>query len=202
MDFSGFQELFITNLYQTSLLEVIAVFFGLLSVWYSRKVNLLVYPTGIINVLIYVYICFYAGLYADMGINLIYFVMSVYGWYNWTRKKDEVTAVKITWLSIKGNFLAALLAAVAFILISYILVNYTDSTVPYIDSFTTAIFIVGMWLMARKNVENWLYWIVGDIICIPMFFYKGLVFTSFQYLVFLILAVMGFVSWRKLVGND
>jgi nicotinamide mononucleotide transporter len=202
MDFSGFQELFITNLYQTSLLEVIAVFFGLLSVWYSRKVNLLVYPTGIINVLIYVYICFYAGLYADMGINLIYFVMSVYGWYNWTRKKDEVTAVKITWLSIKGNFLAALLAAVAFIFISYILVNYTDSTVPYIDSFTTAIFIVGMWLMARKNVENWLYWIVGDIICIPMFFYKGLVFTSFQYLVFLILAVMGFVSWRKLVGND
>jgi nicotinamide mononucleotide transporter len=202
MDFNGFWNLFISNLYQTSLLEVIAVIFGLLSVWYSRKVNLLVYPTGIINVLIYVYICFYAGLYADMGINMVYFVMSVYGWYNWTRKKDDVTTVRITWLSLKGNILALLLAAVAFILISYILVNYTDSTVPYIDSFTTAIFIVGMWLMARKNVENWIYWIIGDVICIPMFFYKGLVFTSFQYLVFLILAVMGFISWRKLVGND
>jgi nicotinamide mononucleotide transporter len=137
-----------------------------------------------------------------MGINMVYFVMSVYGWYNWTRKKDDVTTVRITWLSLKGNILALLLAAVAFILISYILVNYTDSTVPYIDSFTTAIFIVGMWLMARKNVENWIYWIIGDVICIPMFFYKGLVFTSFQYLVFLILAVMGFISWRKLVGND
>lgn len=202
MDFNGFWNLFISNLYQTSLLEVIAVLFGLLSVWYSRKVNLLVYPTGIINVLIYVYICFYAGLYADMGINMVYFVMSVYGWYNWTRKKDDVTTVRITWLSHKGNILALLLAAVAFILISYILVNYTDSTVPFIDSFTTAIFVVGMWLMARKNVENWIYWIIGDVICIPMFFYKGLVFTSFQYLVFLILAVMGFISWRKLVGND
>lgn len=202
MDFSGFSELFLANLYQTSVLEVIAVIFGLLSVWYSRKVNLLVYPTGIINVLIYVYICFHAGLYADMGINVVYFVVSVYGWYNWARKNDEVIAVKITWLSLKGNLLAVLLAAVAFVIISYLLVNYTDSTVPYIDSFTTAIFIVGMWLMARKNVENWLYWILGDLICIPMFFYKGLVFTSFQYLVFLILAVMGFISWRKLVGND
>ncbi len=194
-------QLFIDNILQTSLLEFFAVVFGLLSVWYSRKVNILVYPTGIVSVLIYVYICFKAGLYADMGINGVYFVMSVFGWYNWTRKIQDETLVKITFLSLKGHLFAVGVVVVSFFMLSYVLTHFTDSTVPYIDSFTTAVFIVGMWLMAVKKVENWLYWIVGDIICMPMFFYKGLAFTSFQYFVFLILAVMGFISWRKVIKN-
>jgi nicotinamide mononucleotide transporter len=201
MEIGSFFELFLQNLYQTTLLEIIAVVFGLLSVWYSRKVNILVYPTGIVSVLIYVYICFHAGLYADMGINWVYFVMSVFGWYNWTRKKKDETVVKIAWLSMKGHITAILIVIISFVVISLMLINYTDSTVPYIDAFTTAVFIVGMWLMAVKKVENWIYWIIGDIICMPMFFYKGLVFTSFQYLVFLILAVMGYISWRNEVRN-
>jgi nicotinamide mononucleotide transporter len=201
MEMNSFFDLFLQNLYQTTLLEIIAVFFGLLSVWYSRKVNILVYPTGIVSVLIYVYICFHAGLYADMGINWVYFVMSVYGWYNWTRKKKDETAVKIAWLSTKGHITSVFIVIISFVIISFILVNYTDSTVPYVDAFTTAVFIVGMWLMAIKKVENWIYWIIGDIICMPMFFYKGLVFTSFQYFVFLILAVMGYYSWRNEVRN-
>ncbi|NOU46260.1 MAG: nicotinamide mononucleotide transporter [Bacteroidales bacterium] len=201
MEISSFFEIFLQNLYQTTLLEIIAVVFGLLSVWYSWQVNILVYPTGIVNVLIYVYICFHAGLYADMGINWIYFVMSVYGWYNWTRKKEEKTVVKIAWLSLKGHVTAVLIVIISFVMISYVLVNYTDSTVPYIDAFTTSVFIVGMWLMAIKKIENWIYWIIGDIICLPMFYYKGLVFTSFQYFIFLILAVMGYYSWRKEVRN-
>lgn len=194
-------QLFIDNILQTSLLEFFAVVFGLLSVWYSRKVNILVYPTGIVSVLIYVYICFKAGLYADMGINGVYFVMSVFGWYNWTRKIQDETLVKITFLSLKGHLFAVGVVVVSFFMLSYVLTHFTDSTVPYIDSFTTAVFIVGMWLMAVKKVENWIYWIVGDIICMPMFFYKGLAFTSFQYFVFLILAVMGFISWRKVIKN-
>jgi nicotinamide mononucleotide transporter len=201
MEMNSFFDLFLQNLYQTTLLEIIAVFFGLLSVWYSRKVNILVYPTGIVSVLIYVYICFHAGLYADMGINWVYFVMSIYGWYNWTRKKKDETAVKIAWLSTKGHITSVFIVIISFVIISFILVNYTDSTVPYVDAFTTAVFIVGMWLMAIKKVENWIYWIIGDIICMPMFFYKGLVFTSFQYFVFLILAVMGYYSWRNEVRN-
>jgi len=84
-----------------------------------------------------------------------------------------------------------------FFVLSYVLTNYTDSNVPYIDSFTTAVFIVGMWLMAIKKVENWLYWIVGDVVSVPLYFYKGLVFTSFQYLVFLIIAVLGYLAWRQ-----
>ena len=201
MEISSFFDIFLQNLYQTTVLEIIAVVFGLLSVWYSRQVNILVYPTGILSVLIYVYICFHAGLYADMGINWVYFVMSVFGWYNWTRKKQDDTKVKIAWLSLKGHITAVFVVIISFFLISYVLINYTDSTVPYIDAFTTSVFIVGMWLMAVKKIENWIYWIIGDIICMPMFFYKGLVFTSFQYFVFLILAVMGFYSWRKEVGN-
>jgi nicotinamide mononucleotide transporter len=201
MEISSFFDIFLQNLYQTTVLEIIAVVFGLLSVWYSRQVNILVYPTGILSVLIYVYICFHAGLYADMGINWVYFVMSVFGWYNWTLKKQDDTKVKIAWLSLKGHITAVFVVIISFILISYVLINYTDSTVPYIDAFTTSVFIVGMWLMAVKKIENWIYWIIGDIICMPMFFYKGLVFTSFQYFVFLILAVMGFYSWRKEVGN-
>lgn len=201
MEMNSFFDLFLQNLYQTTLLEIIAVFFGLLSVWYSRKVNILVYPTGIVSVLIYVYICFHAGLYADIGINWVYFVMSIYGWYNWTRKKKDETAVKIAWLSTKGHITSVFIVIISFVIISFILVNYTDSTVPYVDAFTTAVFIVGMWLMAIKKVENWIYWIIGDIICMPMFFYKGLVFTSFQYFVFLILAVMGYYSWRNEVRN-
>lgn len=201
MEINNFFEIFLQNLYQTSLLEIIAVVFGLLSVWYSRKINILVYPTGIVSVLIYVYICYKAGLYADMGINWVYFVMSVYGWYNWTRKKKDVTVVKVAFLSLKGQFTALLVAVISFVVLSYILIHFTDSSVPYIDSFTTAVFIVGMWLMAVKKVENWIYWIVGDVVSIPLYFYKGLVFTSFQYTAFLVLAIMGYISWRNEIRN-
>lgn len=201
METNSIWELFLQNVYQTTLLEIIAVIFGLLSVWYSKKVNILVFPTGIVSVIIYVYICFIAKLYADMGINFVYFVMSVYGWINWSRKQPDKTTLRITFLSSKQNLYAILATIGWFVLLSFLLTNYTDSNVPYVDSFTTAVFIVGMWLMAIKKVENWLYWIVGDIVSVPLYFYKGLVFTSFQYIVFLIIAVLGFLAWRKQVQH-
>jgi nicotinamide mononucleotide transporter len=184
MEMNSFFDLFLQNLYQTTLLEIIAVFFGLLSVWYSRKVNILVYPTGIVSVLIYVYICFHAGLYADMGINWVYFVMSIYGWYNWTRKKKDETAVKIAWLSTKGHITSVFIVIISFVIISFILVNYTDSTVPYVDAFTTAVFIVGMWLMAIKKVENWIYWIMVISFVCQCFFIKDWYLQVFNILFF------------------
>ncbi len=190
-------DIFLQNIYQTTWLEVVAVIFGLLSVWYSTKVNILVYPTGIINVLIYVYICFIVGLYADMAINVVYFSMSVYGWYNWLRPTAEEKELPVSFNTKKQQLIGIAAAAVSFVIISQVLVKYTDSTVPYIDAFTTAIFIVGMYFMAIKKVENWVYWIIGNVVSIPLYFYKGLAFTSFQYLVFLILAVKGLISWRK-----
>ncbi len=186
-----------SNILNTSWLEVVAVVFGILSVWFARKENIWVYPTGIVNVLMYVYLCFFAGLYADMAINAFYFVMSVFGWYNWSRRDENSHHVPITTLSIKQWFLYIFLIAVAFGIIYYFLSNFTDSTVPLFDSFTTSLFIAGMWLMALKKIENWLLWILGDVLVIPMFAIKGLAFTSVQYIVFLVLAIMAYIEWRK-----
>lgn len=195
---------FFINLQATTWPEFVAVVLGIASVWYARKESTLVYPTGIVSVLIYVYICFNARLYADAGINFFYFITSVYGWYNWTRKinVDDV-------LHISTNSRLQQAAAIAFTFIFYWLIigliwlfnrddtAYMQSWVPWIDSFTTAIFLVAMVLMARKKIENWVYWIAGNIVSIPMYYMKGLVFTSFQYMVFLILAILAFIEWRK-----
>ena len=190
-------QVFYQNLLDSTWVEIVAVIFGLLSVWYAKKEKILVYPTGIINVLIYIYICYGAGLYADMGINAFYFVMSVYGWYNWSRKIDpshHVPISKATRLQLVISFAACF---VFFLLLWYVLARYTNSMVPVWDSFTTSIFIVSMWLMALKKIENWLGWIIGDVLVLPLFAYKGLIFTSFQYAVFLALAISGYLEWRK-----
>jgi len=188
---------FYQNLLDSTWIEIVAVIFGLLSVWYAKKEKILVYPTGIVNVLIYVYICYFAGLYADMGINAFFFVMSVYGWYNWSRKIDishHVPISKATRVQLLISFVSFF---VFFLLLWYVLVRFTDSVVPVWDSFTTSIFIVSMWLMALKKIENWLGWIIGDALVIPLFAYKGLVFTSFQYIIFLALAISGYIEWHK-----
>jgi nicotinamide mononucleotide transporter len=190
-----------SNILDTSWIEIVAVIFGILSVWFARKENIWVYPTGIVNVLIYVYLCFFAGLYADMAINAFYFVMSVFGWYNWSRRDESLQHVPISTLSVKQWIFYILLIVVAFGVIYYVLSNFTDSTVPLFDSFTTSLFIAGMWLMAIKKIENWILWILGDVLVIPMFAIKGLAFTSIQYIVFLVLAIMGYIEWRKRINS-
>ena len=177
--------------------EVVAVFFGLLSVWYAKKENILVFPTGIISVLLYVYICFQWKLYADMGVNFYYFIMSVYGWIVWSAKTDENTVTPILKNNQKENILSINLFALFFVFMSFILRNYTDSDVPYWDSLTTGIFLVGMWLMAKKKIENWIAWIIGDVISIPLYAYKGLYLTSFQFMVFLGIAIAGYLEWKQ-----
>lgn len=208
VDFSTFYETLYQNLLDTSWLEIIAVVFGLLSVWYAKKANILVYPTGIVSVVIYVYICLNAQLYADMGINAFYFVMSVYGWIMWTRKVDESKQRPITllnrkdWLISGGIFIFSLI--IIFLLLKYLKADddiYWSNNVPYIDIFTTSVFIVGMWQMAMKKVENWIFWIIGDVISVPLYFYKGLVFTSLQFFIFLIFAVLGYLEWKKLAAK-
>jgi len=201
MEINEFFQLLVTNLRESSWFEMVAVFFGLLSVWYSKKVNILVYPTGIVNVLIYVYICYYSGLYADMGINVIYFIMSLYGWYHWTHPRKDKKLPLVAFSTAREHAIAVALTLISFVVLAFVLKNYTDSNVPYVDSFTTAMFITGMWLMALKKVENWLYWIIGDIVSVPLYFYKGLVFTSLQFAIFLLIAVLGYLAWRKKAIN-
>ncbi len=177
-------------------LEAIAVIFGLLSVWFSMKENILVYPTGIISVVIYIYITFQYKLYADTGINAYYFIASVYGWYYWTNTKGDRAQIRISTLTGPEWWITAGLTISSFILIRFGL-DFTDSDVPTWDAITTTTAIAGMWLMARKKLENWIAWIITDLIAVPLYFYKELYLTSFQFLVFTILAFMGYFAWRK-----
>ena len=188
----------INGVIQTTLLEWIAVATGLASVWFSMKENIWVYPTGIVSVLIYVYIAFQYKLYADMGVNFYYFVMSVYGWYYWIHpKSDSRDQVAVTMNSAKENFFSAALTIGSFGILFYVLTNFTDSDVAFWDSLTTCFAILGMFLMARKKLESWVAWIITDLISIPLYFYKGLVLTSFQFLVFTAIAFGGFFAWKK-----
>jgi len=189
-------ELFRGQLQATTWLEAVAVAFGLMSVWYSKQEHIGVYPTGIVSVLIYMYITFQYRLYADMGINAYYFFMSLYGWYHWTDTHTDRAQIAITINSRNENLIALALMAGSFVLIRFGL-DYTDSDVPTWDAITTATAIAGMWLMARKKLENWLAWILTDLISIPLYYYKGLPLTSFQFLVFTFLAIWGYFSWKK-----
>lgn len=199
-----FFQTFYSNLVNTSILEFIAAVTGIGSVWFARRESILVYPIGIVSVLLYVYLCFNAQLFADSGINFFYFIVSVYGWYHWTHRNGEIVTREISVNTFKEQVLGVLLTIVSFVVIFSLIwffkrydVAYMSSYVPYLDSFTSAVFLIGMWLMALKRVENWIYWIIGDIIAIPLYIGKGLVFTSFQYLVFLVIAILGYLEWRK-----
>lgn len=185
------------NILASSWVEAIAVITGLMSVWYARKENILVYPTGIVSVLIYVYLCFTVKLYAEMGINAFYFFMSIYGWVKWSRKVGDKPARPITWASGREWVYSVAGFVVSFVVLYFVLKNYTDSNVPFWDALTTAIFIIGMWLMALKKIENWILWILGDLISVPLYASKGLALTGIQYTVFLALAVAGYLEWRK-----
>jgi nicotinamide mononucleotide transporter len=185
-------------------LEIIAVIFGFLSVWYSKQNKILVFPTGMISTSIFVYLLLKWGLLGDMMINGYYFVMSVYGWYIWTRKIDatHVTPISRTTKKEKNQSIFIFLATIAFVFIVY---HYNDkwtSWTAYVDTFTTAIFFVGMWLMAKRKIENWIYWIIGDIISVPLYLYKGLAFTSFQYLGFTFIAIFGYLAWKKYLNKN
>jgi nicotinamide mononucleotide transporter len=201
-------DTFWANLIDTSWLEFVAVIFGLLSVWYAKQEKILVYPTGIISVIVYVYICFNYKLYADAGINLFYFLMSVYGWYSWSKKGEKpplkiTSAIRKDWLIAMVMFVVSM--AVILVLLKYFKqddIEYWKTNVPYIDTFTTAIFIVAMWFMALKKIENWIFWIIGDVISVPLYAYKGLVFTSFQFVVFLALAFAGYFAWKKKISQN
>jgi len=188
---------FIEGMKNTSGLEYVAVFFGIVSVLYSRKENILVYPTGIINTILYTWFCFsWWNLYAEGSLNFYYTAMSLYGWYVWSRKKDG-KILAITYNTKKDWIICITFFIVCWVVLFFILKNYTNSSVPLGDSFASAAAYTGMWQMTRKKVENWIWWIITNIASIPLYFYKGAVFTSVQYLVFLILAVMGLVEWIK-----
>jgi nicotinamide mononucleotide transporter len=207
------------------MLEFIAAAFGIASVWFAKQEKIWVYPTGIISTIIYIYICYNGGLYGDTIINVYYSIMSIYGWYLWTRIHEDVK-LEIS----RTNFVEKLITigiflfTAAFTYVVYIQVGRIDvhlnvsetinlvfsnlgsiaeieKITPYLDIFTTGIFFAGMWLMANKKIENWMFWIFGNIISVPLYFVKGYGFTAIQFAIFLILAVFGYIEWRKILNN-
>lgn len=184
-------------------IELTAAIFGVISVWYARKEKILVFPFGIINVAIYIYICFEARLYANAGINMVYLASNIFGWYMWSRTGDDNQKLQIrrnsprqqiiTWSSVLLIYVAV------FLLLRWVNRDdaaYLASWLPRIDAFNTSFFLVATVLMAVKRLENWHFWIIGNIVSIPIYASQGLYFTSGQYAIFLVLAIMGLREWN------
>lgn len=202
MNIQEFIEAFLTGMRQTTGLEYIAVFAGIASVWYSRKEHILVYPVGLVNTIIYIYLSFKFHLPGEASVNFYYTVMSLYGWYMWMKKDQQQEAVlHITW-SDKRMWVYQLLfflffyIAIYFSLV-YLKENFFKDAIPWADAFASATAFTGMWLMTRKKVESWYWWIATNIASIPLYFVKELVFTSVYYSVLLVFAFWGLAEWRK-----
>lgn len=195
-------------------IEAIAVVFGILSVYFSIKKNIWVYPTGIISTSLYVYILFVFGLLGDCLINVYYTIMSVYGWILWSKHSNDQVHVSVSWATKKDWRVSGVLFVLSLIFVTFVYYykpfidnNFSHVDVElglyhldwanWVDIFVTALLLVGMWLMAKRRIENWIFWIIADIISIPMYIYKGLGLTSVQYLVFTIMAIIGYQEWKK-----
>ena len=184
-------------------LEITGVVFGLLSVWLAKKNHIGVFPTGMISTSIFVYLLLKWGLVGDMLINAYYFGMSVYGWVIWSRVNDQQQTTLITRINqLEWKYLFLLfVGSLGFVYGVYQWFGLWNSSTAMIDTLTTAIFFSGMWLMARRKIENWIFWIVGDIISVPLYLIKGFSFTSLQYLIFTFIAIYGYVEWKKILDN-
>jgi len=199
-----FQEIydqFIDGMKQTGWLEYIAVFAGIASVWFSRIENILVYPVGLINTIIYIYLSYQVGLWGEGSVNFYYTVVSIYGWVLWAKRDQEHHHVVIIRRSSGKEWLIhfsffSLFYILIFFLLAWLKKNgNAPQAIPWADAFASATAYTGMWLMAKKKVESWYWWIATNIASIPLYFVKGLVFTSVYYLVLLVLAVFGLLEW-------
>lgn len=182
------------------IIEIVAVITGMLSVWFSKKINVLVFPIGIISVLLYVFIFIKNELYANAVINFIYFLISIFGWWNWKRTNDKSLKskgddeLKVTFLNKKESVISSLLVTLSFFIIS---ITINSDLVTKLDYCTSILGLGGIILTSFKKVENWISYLIADIILIPLCIYNGLYLTSIQYLVYTILAIMGYISWSK-----
>ena len=180
-------------------LEFLAFSFGIISVIYAKKENILVYPTGIICTVITVYLLYKAQYFGDMMMNIYYSLMSIYGWWNWSRTQNDKHLLEITRFS-KNDLGLTVFLFLLTITITYAvyIFNLTEIKIPnYIDIFTSGIFFTAMWLMANKKLESWVFWIIGDVITVPLYAYRGLGMLSLQYIIFTILAIQGYIEWKK-----
>jgi nicotinamide mononucleotide transporter len=185
-------------------LEFIAFVFGILSVWFAKKENILVYPTGLIATIITAYLLFITGYLGDMMINGYFSIMSIYGWYRWTKKINDNNRISITRTNNNEKVIGIVLFFVT-IFVVFGIYNFFDYEIKkdnYIDIFASGIFFTAMWFMALKKIENWTLWIIGDIIVVPLYAYRGLGMLALQYLIFTILAISAYLEWKKTLNNS
>jgi nicotinamide mononucleotide transporter len=197
-----FFQQFLTGLKQTSTLEYIAVFFGIASVWFSKKENIMVYPVGLVNTTIYVYLSLKGELFGEASVNLYYTVISIYGWILWSKKDTQQQQVLQITNSTKKQWVHQILFFAAFFIAIYFSLLYLKNafyanTIPLADAFASATAFTGMWLMAKKKVESWGWWIATNIASIPLYSIKGYQVTSIYYLILLVLAVFGLIEWKR-----
>jgi nicotinamide mononucleotide transporter len=184
-------------------LEFLVFVFGILSVWFAKKENIWVYPTGLIATIISVYLLYVAGYLGDMIINGYFSVMSIYGWYVWAKGGKTDDYLPITRTNTKEKVIGILLFFTT-VLVVYGIYNYFDYEIKeenYIDMIASGIFFSGMWYMAKKKIENWTLWIIGDIIVVPLYAYRGLGMLALQYLIFTILAISAYIEWKRILDN-
>lgn len=202
MNIQQILEAFIQGMKSTGPIEYIAVFAGIISVWYSRKENILVYPVGLINTIFYIYLSFKGGLLGEATVNGYYTVMSIYGWIMWSRKDKQQHVVLHITRSSKKEWMQHLLFfslfyLVIFVALTYLKQNFAPGAIPWADAMASASAFTGMWLMTKKKTESWIWWIITNISSIPLYFVKNYVFTSVYYLVLLIMAIAGYLEWKK-----
>ncbi len=186
------------------LLEAVVFVFGIASVWYAKQENILVYPTGLIATTITVYLLFLAGYFGEMVLNGYYSIMSIYGWYKWSQKGDGNTTLPITRTNNNEKIIGIgiFFFTIVVIFVVYKFFGYEIKTENYIDMFLSGLFFTAMWFMALKKIENWTLWIIGDIIAIPLYAYRGLGILSLQFIIFTILAIQAYLAWRKILNNS
>ena len=183
-------------------IEIIIFIFGVLSVYFAKKENVLVYPTGIVCTILSVYIMFNAKYYADMSINIYYSIMSIYGWFQWKKiTNGEVLSISRT--NLKEKIIGIVLFLITAIICIYIykFFNYKLQINNYLDIFTTSLFFTAMWYMAKKKVENWTLWIVGNTFAVYIFFDRQLYIIAIQYIIFTILAISAYIEWKKYLAK-
>lgn len=197
-----FVQQFIEGIRQTGWLEYVAVIAGIASVWYSKKEDILVYPVGLVNTLIYIYISMEGHLLGEASVNMYYTIVSIYGWIAWAKRDPQSQPL----LHIRNSSPKEMLVQTLFFGLFYILLytaltylqkNFAPGAIPWADAFASASAYTAMWLMARKRVESWYWWIITNIASIPLYFSKGYVVTSGYYVVLLIIAFFGLDEWRK-----
>ena len=189
----------IINYLTANYIEAVSTFFGIICVYLNAKENIWAWPTGIISVGLGIIIFLEYKLYGDMGLHVVYVILGFYGWYNWLFGGKQHDGVKIhnspkTELHV---FLGG--GALATFALGFFLASTTDSDVPYFDALTTVFSLIAQYQLTKKIIENWLIWIAVDVVCIGLYFYKGLYIYTFLYFVYLILATMGYLNWKKLM---